>query len=173
MASDFNTEGFIKDLSDDVLKVNLDRRRYKAAMCAPYGGFRGYVIKAEMHKSDIAKNPDNPDGDFWDLIVRLDAPAPVVDAKDNVVRAEAGEDILVVLNEGLTPLKPLAEDNKFCALVEVIPVEKIKHKKGDFWRFKIGIKNEKIDKGKVVPELGLLNSFQDVFGKALPDGSAT
>lgn len=171
--SEFNTEGFIKDLSADVLKVNLDRRRYKAALCAPFGGFRGYVIKAEMHKSDMAKNPENPNGDFWDLIVRLAAPAPVVDAKDNVVRAEAGEDILVVLNEGLTGLKPLAEDPKFCALVEVIPLEKIKHKKGEYWRFKIGIKNEKIDKGTVVPELGLLNSFQDVFDKALTDGQAT
>lgn len=173
MASELNTEGFVKDLSTDVVKVNLDRRRYKAEICSPFGGWRGYVIKREMHRSDMSKNAENPDGEFWDIIVRLDAPAPCVDEKDNVVRVEKGEDILVVANKGLEALLALADDTKYCALVECFPIEKIKHKKGEYWRFKLGIKNERIDKGTVVPELGLLNSFQDVFDKALTDGSAT
>ena len=170
--AEFSTEGFVKDLSSDVVKVNLDRRRYKAEICAEYGGFRGYVIKRETHSSEIAKNADNPDGLFEDIIVRLSRPAPVVNGKDQVERAEIGEDILVVANAGLKGLLPLADDPKFCAEVEVVPLVKEKITGGkSYWRFKIGIRNEKIDKGKVVPELGLLNSFKEDEPK-LTDGSA-
>ena len=167
--ADIDTSGFIKNVSDDFVKVNVDRRRYKPEKCAPLGGFRGFVIAKLLSHADIAKNPDNPDGEFWDIVIRLSRPCPVVGEDNSIQRAEAGEDILVVAVDQLKSLLTLAEDPKFCAEVEGIPLKKVRLPNGrELWRFNLGIRNERITKGSIVPELGLLNSFKDEFEK-LPE----
>lgn len=163
MANTVDTSGFVTALPSDQVKSTMDRRRYKPDHCAQYGGFRGYLIGVLYNKSDIAKNEKNPEGIFPDLVFRLKEPAPVVDANNNVVRAEPGEDILVVATHQLQSLIELAESDDYCADVTVIYKNKTKDPKSgkNLWHVDKSFSVERIAKATVVPEVGLLQSFKD------------
>lgn len=163
MAKEFSKEGFVKALPSDQVKASLDRRRYKPEQCAEYGGIRGYVIGTIINKSPKAASAENPEGLFTDLVWRITAPCPVVDSKDNVERAEIGEDVLVAATHQLKKLVELANDERYCVEATMIPLRKEKSASSGhmLWHMDLSFNPNRQDKAKIVPEVGLLLSFKE------------
>lgn len=148
----FDTSGFVTEAtkSDDWAKVQTDRRMYRMDFCARFGGVRGYLLKTEIMKSPKAVNPKNPEGLFTAAIVRLTAPAPVCNDRGELSRAEAGEDVLVVVTYALTELKSFDVDPVYCAEIEIVPSAKETISNGhNLWRATLHVNLDKIPRKQV------------------------
>lgn len=157
---DLDMSGFItgdrnsKADDKDWAKVNLTRKMYKPDFCAPIGGVRGILLKSEESKSPKAVNKKNPDGIFTMLLLRLTAPAPVVNDKGKIGRAEVGEDVIVVMTHQLKKLAKVDENPTHTAEVELKPLQKIVLGNGNnMWEYECHVNTQPVPRASIPGEM--------------------
>lgn len=120
--------GFITSMPADMKPATMFRvARYLPAYCAELGGVRGHGIDRRQIKNPRASSDHNPDGLFWEYVIKITAPAPVVidDETHEVARAEVGSTIVVVLDEQIEAIEPFFEAPEWCAELAFVPFKKM------------------------------------------------
>lgn len=120
-----DTAGFVTSLPSDMKRPPFGVQRYTLARCAEYGGVRGYGIERRQTRHYKGRSDSNPDGLFWEYLIKLTAPCPVVMGPDSeVLRAEPSTFVTVVLEDQVEEIEPYFEEREWCAEIAFVPVKK-------------------------------------------------
>lgn len=99
-------------VDDHMHDVNLDRKMWTAKKAQDE--LDGRVIGREIQFSQKSKNPENPDGKFEVIILRLLKPASWKDDDDKIIEAKAGEDVMIVATSQLERFLKHGENAERC-----------------------------------------------------------